>query len=158
MFALSLQHLWFAPDLLWQRIELRLAGVSNFTPSLALSWRYAPAHCLTIRAGIQRLVCCISGFLNPASKLDAGGSDGVSRLHPSPSLTRVDLRTFGFYLVLSHYHAVSSPVLSPRAFWPCLVTTLHIAVHALCRLPCQPTLVLLYSLLARSHLSGMAAP
>jgi len=49
--ALSWEHLWVAPDLWWQHIELPLAplwwGV-EFMPGLALWWGFVPVPCLTI--------------------------------------------------------------------------------------------------------------
>ena len=99
-----------------------------------------------MRTGIQRLVCCSSGSLSPASKLDAGRSHGVSRLHPtsrqhvstsaySASTTRPSgCLTIMPRLALSCRHALSGPVSSPR----CTSLSIPSAVHHR-----HPTFVLL---------------
>ena len=116
MFALSRQHLWFAPAFRWQRIELPLALSRrhlNFTPNLALSCRvvlrlraaspYAPGPNASCVAALA-----FSQLCQQARRRD---SHGVSRPHiPSPSSRR------------------STPARWTCIPWPSLAITAHLAL------------------------------
>ena len=84
----------FAAAFWWQHIELPLALSRqrlNLMPSFALSRRFAPARCLTIRAGLRRLGCCSSGLSSalPANSTPAVPMAFRARKPPPPSSTRL---------------------------------------------------------------------
>ena len=127
-------------------------------PRLVASCRFAPARCLTIRAGPRRLVLQLWLFLNPASKLDAGGYHGVSRPQPPsisptrPTPTHLACTTWvslavTAHLALSYRHTLSGPVSSPRCASLFIPSTVYYPEPAIDSL-CFP---------ARSRSSGMAA-
>ena len=77
-FALFWASLWqridFVLALSQQHIKLLLTFLQqhlNFTPGLALQWRFMPMPCLTIYPWPQHLRLCSGGSFSPTNELDA---------------------------------------------------------------------------------------
>ena len=77
-------------------------------PHLQLSWRFVPVRCLTIRAGLQRLGCCGSGFSQPCKQARRWRFPWpFAPTPPPPSSTRVNTCAFDlYYLALFRRHLI----------------------------------------------------
>jgi hypothetical protein len=109
---------------------------SSRSPNLALSCRFAPARCLTIRAGPNASSGTAVAFSQPRQQ--ARRRRLPWRFAPAPPLPLVNtVNTHAldlYHLALSRRHGPPSLILFPHPFWPCLVAALHLAVHTLHRL------------------------
>ena len=129
-------------------------------PCLVVSCRFAPARCLTIRAGLERLVCRSSGFFSalPASSTPADTMAFRARARKAPPPRQHGQHPGVGFLP-------PGPLSPLRPIYPCLVATPFLALscfHAVPRCPypppCypQPAIVSL-CFLTRSRSPEMAA-